>query len=271
MHVDEITTAHIMDVLSPILTERHETASRVRQRMEAVFDWVVNKGYRSDNPAERRVLKSLPRLRDTKGRHRALPYAEVPAALEKVRRFTADPGTRLAFEFLVLTASRSGEVRKANWVEVLWDQRTWEIPVIKMKARRPHRVPLSERAMEILHEAWWITGPDGLIFPSKSGGSMASDMTYNMMLKRLGIPADPHGFRSSFTDWAEEEVSDSSGPADAALAHQEKNKTRRAYKRTDFFEQRIGLMQTWADYVKGGRAVSEDPPGIGVSLRDQEI
>ena len=191
MHVDEITTAHIMDVLSPILTERHQTASRVRQRMEAVFDWVVNKGYRSDNPAERRVLKSLPRLRDTKGRHRALPYAEVPAALEKVRRFTADPGTRLAFEFLVLTASRSGEVRKANWVEVLWDQRTWEIPVIKMKARRPHRVPLSERAIEILHEAWWITGPDGLIFPSKPGGSAASDMTFTAMLKRLGIPAVP--------------------------------------------------------------------------------
>lgn len=120
-----------------------------------------------------------------------------------------------------------------------------------MKARRPHRVPLSDRAMEILREAWPVTGPDGLIFPSEPGGGVASGMTYNMMMRRLGIPAVPHGFRSSFTDWAEEQLSGYSPAADAALAHHENNKTRKAYKRTDFFVQRIGLMQEWADYIAG--------------------
>ena len=100
---------------------------------------------------------------------------------------------------------------------------------------------------------------------------MTSDMTYNVMLRRLAIPAVPHGFRSSFTDWAEEQVSDSSGPADAALAHQEKNKTRRAYKRTDFFQQRIELMQKWADYVAvaDGDPDPEVWPEIGVSGQDE--
>ena len=148
--------------------------------------------------------------------------------------------TKLAFEFLVLTAVRSGEVRQANWGEIQWERNTWEIPATKMKARRMYRIPLSGRAMGILTEAWGITGPDGLVFPAMPGGRVMSDMTFTALLRRLGIPAVPHGFRSSFTDWAEELVSDSSGPADAALAHQEKNKTRRAYKRTDFFQQRIG-------------------------------
>ena len=111
--------------------------------------------------------------------------------------------------------------------------------------------------MEILHEAWAITGPDGLIFPSERGG-LASDMTYNMMMRRLELPAVPHGFRSSFTDWAEELLEGYSPAADAALAHQESSKTRKAYKRTDFFQQRIGLMQKWADFVAG-----ETPRGTG--------
>ena len=100
---------------------------------------------------------------------------------------------------------------------------------------------------------------------------MASDMTYNVMLRRLAIPAVPHGFRSSFTDWAEEQVSDSSGPADAALAHQEKNKTKRAYKRTDFFQRRIGLMQKWADYVAvaDGDPDPEGWPEIRASVQDE--
>ena len=95
-----------------------------------------------------------------------------------------------------------------------------------MKARRFHRVPLSDRAMEILREAWPVSGPDGLIFPSERGGGMVSDMTYNMMLKRTEIPEVPHGFRSSFTDWAEELMEGYSSAADVALAHKESNKTR---------------------------------------------
>ena len=263
--VDEIAPSDVLAVLEPIWTVKNETATRVKQRIETVMDWAVQHDYRRYNPAGKALLTALPVFRKEEEHHPALPYEQVSWAIKKVRDSTANQLTKLAFEFLVLTAARSGEVRNANWGEILWDRRTWEISAIKMKARRPHRVPLSGRAMEILHEAWCITGPDGLIFPSTPGGSSASDMTYNVMLRRLGIPAVPHGFRSSFTDWAEEQVSDSSGPADAALAHQEKNKTRRAYKRTDFFQQRIGLMQKWADYVASvdRRPDPEDWPGIG--------
>ena len=269
--VDEITPSDVLAVLEPIWTVKNETATRVKQRTETVMDWAVQHGYRMYNPAGKALLTALPTFRKEEEHHPALPYEQVSWAIKKVRDSTANQLTKLAFEFLVLTAARSGEVRNANWGEILWDRRTWEISAIKMKARRPHRVPLSGRAMEILHEAWCITGPVGLIFPSTPGGSMASDMTYNVMLRRLAIPAVPHGFRSSFTDWAEEQVGDSSGPADAALAHQEKNKTKRAYKRTDFFQRRIGLMQKWADYVAvaDGDPDPEGWPEIRASVQDE--
>ena len=249
--VDEITPFDALAVLEPIWTAKPETASRVRQRMETVMDWAVTHGYRFDNPAGRALLRVLPRVNREPNHHTALPYSQVGWAVSRVRESNSHLLTKLAFEFLVLTAARSGEVRQANWGEILWDRRTWEIPAVKMKARRYHRVPLSDRAMEILHEAWLVSGPDGLVFPTEPGGGAASDMTYNVMMRRLGIPAVPHGFRSSFTDWVDEQHADYSNAADKALAHEEKNKTRRAYRRTDLFEKRIVLMQKWADYVAG--------------------
>ena len=248
--VDEITSEDVLAVLEPIWIAKPETASRVRQRMEAVMDWAVSHGFRIDNPASKALLKVLPAFKREENHHTALPsYNQVGWAIAMVRESTANLLTKLAIEFLVLTAARSGEVRYANWGEIRWDRRTWEIPAIKMKARRPHRVPLSDRAMEILNEAWAISGPDGLVFPSRPGGSAVSDMTYNALLRRLGIPAVPHGFRSSFTDWVDEQLPEYSAAADKALAHEETNKTRRAYKRSDLFDQRKGLMQKWSDYV----------------------
>ena len=254
MPVDEITSADVLAVLEPIWATKSETAARVKQRIETTMDWMVTHGHRLDNPAGKARLRVLPEVNREPNHHRALHYSQVGWALAKVRESTSNQLTKLAFEFLVLTAARSGEVRKADWGEILWERCTWEISHTRMKARRFHRVPLSDRAMEILHKAWPVTGPDGLIFPSSPGGSVASDMTYNVMLKRLGIPAVPHGFRSSFTDWAEELLAGYSPAADAALAHKEKSKTRRAYRRTDFFVQRIELMQEWADYVGGSES-----------------
>ena len=118
-----------------------------------------------------------------------------------------------------------------------------------MKSRRAHRVPLSGRAIEVLTEAWQISGPDGLVFPAVPNGKAMSDMTLTALLRRLGVPAVPHGFRSSFTDWTGEQWPEHSEAADKALAHKERSKTRRAYRRTDLFNRRIGLMQKWADYV----------------------
>ena len=130
-----------MAVLTPIWTEKPETASRVRQRIETVLDWAVAQGYRSDNPAARSITKVLPRMPRTKQHHQALRYPEVPQALETVRQSTADTVTKLAFEFLVLTAARSSEVRLATWDEINWVKRKWTVPAERMKARREHKVP----------------------------------------------------------------------------------------------------------------------------------
>ena len=249
--VDEITPFDALAVLEPIWTAKPETASRVRQRMETVMDWAVTHGYRLDNLAGRALLKVLPRVNREQNHYKALPYSQVGWAVSRVRESNSHLLTKLAFEFLVLTAARSGEVRKANWGEILWERCTWEVPAVEMKARRYHRVPLSDRAMEILYEAWPVSGPEGLVFPIEPGGGVVSDMTYNVMMRRLGIPAVPHGFRSSFTDWVDEQHSGHAAAADKALAHEEKNKTRRAYRRSDLFEMRIVLMQEWADYVAG--------------------
>ena len=247
--VDEIEPSDVLAVLEPIWTVKYETATRVKQRIGAVMDWAVQHGYRRYNPVGKGLMTALPSFRREEAHFPALPYERVGWAVGLVQESTANLLTKLAFEFLVLTAARSGEVRHANWGEILWHRQAWEIPAVKMKAKRVHRAPLSDRAMEILTEAWQISGPDGLVFPAVPGGKAMFDMTLTVLLRRLGIPAVPHGFRSSSTDWAEERRPELSEAADKALAHEEKSKTRRAYKRTDLFKPRIGLMRNWADYV----------------------
>ncbi len=249
--VDSITPADAMDVLSPIWTSKPETASRVRQRMETVMDWAVTHGYRLDNPAGRSLLKVLPSVKRLKEHRQALPYAQVPDAVVRVRESSADVPTKLAFEFLVLTAGRSGEVRAAEWREVDWETATWEIPGARMKARRPHRVPLSGRAIEILGEASRFGDGQGLVFPAARSSRAASPMTFTALLRRLGIPAVPHGFRSSFRDWVIELTSTPWAVAEAALAHNVGNATEAAYMRSDLFDQRRALMDAWAKYVAG--------------------
>ena len=251
MAVDEITAADVLAVLEPIWTVKNETATRVRQRIGAVMDWAVQHGYCLYNPVGKGLLKALPSFRREESHFPALLFDQVGWAVGLVRESNANLLTKLAFEFLVLTAARSGEVRHANWEEILWQRRTWQIPAIKMKSRRVHRVPLSDRAMEVLTEAWQISGPDGLVFPAVPNGKAMSDMTLTALLRRLGVPAVPHGFRSSFTDWAGEKWPKYSDAADKALAHEERSKTRRAHRRTDLFNRRIRLMQKWADYVTG--------------------
>ena len=241
-----------MNVLTPIWTGKPETASRVRQRMETVMDWVVTQGYRLDNPAGRSLLKVLPPVKRLKEHRRALPHAQAPAAVALVRESTADIPTKLAFEFLVLTAGRSGEVREADWSEIDWQKAKWEIPAARMKARRPHRVPLPSRAVEILRQASELSGGAGLIFPATRSGRAASSETFSVLMHRLEIPAVPHGFRSSFKDWVTECTSVPWAVGEAALAHNIGNSTEAAYMRTDLFDLRRALMDRWAEYVAGG-------------------
>ena len=170
--VDAVTTADAMAVLTPIWTTLAETSTRVRQRMETIFDYAIAQGWRSDNPAGA-LAKALPRRPRVKQHHPALPYDAVPEAVGRIQASTSDAVTKLGFEFLILTAARAGEVRGATWDEIDLEARTWTIPASRMKARKEHRVPLADRAIAILREAKALDVGNGLAFPNKRTGETA--------------------------------------------------------------------------------------------------
>ena len=219
--------------------------------METVLDWTVAQGWRSDNPAGKAITRVLPKQNGRVTHHPALPYSEVPEALTRIRESSADQSTRLAFEFLVLTAARSREVRLACWKEVDWEQKVWTIPAEKMKVRREHKVPLSLQGIQILVDARQLGGETKeLIFPSFNRAKPLSDMTFNNLLRRLEIPAVPHGFRSSFRDWCSEDMGEGYEiAAEMSLPHNVGNATRRAHARSELLGPRGTLMEAWADYV----------------------
>ena len=243
--VDAITTGDVLEVLLPIWTAKRNTAQKVRQRISAVMKWAVAQGHRADDPAGVAVLQALPKGGAQTRHHAALPYADVADALRQVRESGAWPGTALAFEWLVLTAVRSGETRGALWAEV--DGDTWTIPAERMKAGAAHRVPLSRQCLEVMERAREL-GHESLMFPSARGKTLLDD-ALNGLMRKLGIPAVPHGFRSSFRDWAAERTDAPRAVMEAALAHAVQNKTEAAYARSDLFERRRELMQEWADYL----------------------
>ena len=250
--VGEITTADILAVLTPIWHGKHVTARRVRQRIEAVMKWAVAMGLRPDNPAGDVLDQALGRHRVVVQHMRALPHSEVAGAIEAARTSAATLTTRLAFEFMVLTACRSGEVRLAGWDEIDLEAGEWTIPGERMKAQRPHRVPLSGRAMQILGEARTLGDGGGLVFPSPEGRPL-SGSTLSTLLRGLRIAAVPHGFRSSFRDWCGECSNAPREVAEAALAHVVRDKVEAAYARSDLFERRRVLMDDWAAYLAGER------------------
>ena len=248
--VSEVTTADMLAILTPIWHTKPETARRVRQRIGAVMKWAVAMGYRPDDPAGDVLARALGRQQAVVQHMRALPHGEVADAITTVRTSKASITTKLAFEFLVLTAARSGEVRLATWDEIELDAGVWTVPATRMKAKRDHRVPLSARAVTILAEAQGRSDGTGLVFPNPRGKPL-SDMTLSKLVKELGIQAVPHGFRSSFRDWAAEQTSTPREVAEAALAHTVRNPTEAAYARSDLFDRRRRLMNDWASYLNG--------------------
>ena len=254
--VGEIGSGDILGVLTPIWTEKPEPASRLRQRIETVLDWMVAQGWWSDNPAGRAVTRALPRHSGVRNHYEALHYSEAPAAMAKVRESSSDLITRLSLEFLVLTAARSSEARLANRSEIDSTTSTWAIPAERMKARREHRVPLCRRARGILLEVQQQYGQDpgqdkGLIFPGGRRGDPLSNMTHIQVLRRLEIPTVPHGFRSSYRDWVIEQTDTSWVVGEAAPAHNLGNFTEMAYARTDLFDKRRDLMEAWGRFLIG--------------------
>ena len=181
---------------------------------------------------------------------RALPHRDVAAVVETVRASGAALGIKLAFEFLVLTAAGSGEVRGAEWTEIDAEEHVWTVPATRSKAKREHREPLTGRALEILDTARSLDDNNPLVFPSVRGKRM-NDMALSALLRTLEVPAVPHGFRSTFRDWAAEESNHPREVVEAALAHVVQNKVEAAYARSDLFERRRRLMDDWSVYVVG--------------------
>ena len=247
MHVDKIDTADVMAILLPIWSTKRATAKRVRHRVSAVMKWAVAQGFRQDNPAGEAISAALPKNTVPQQHLRALPHAEVGTALVRVRGSRAYRGTVLAFEFLVLTACRGAEVRGARWEEINLSEAVWTIPAERMKSAREHRVPLSPQALALLGESRKLSGGGDLAFPSRTGRQI-SQSTMPTMLRNLNIHAVPHGFRSSFRDWAAECTDFPREVCELALAHVNSDRVEAAYRRSDLFEKRRKLMDDWAAY-----------------------
>jgi integrase len=248
--VDSIESADVLAALTPVWNSKPETARRVRQRMKTVFDWAKASGYRSgDNPVEG-VSKVLPKHNGKKVHHPALPYAQVPEFLIAMRDCAAGVSAKLAFEYMILTATRTSEVLLAEWNEIDVDAKTWTIPAERMKAKVEHRVPLSPRCLEILRAAREITDGGKYVFPGrlhKPLSNMVFEMTLRDRMNRDDIT--PHGFRSSFRDWAEEKTNTQRSVVEAALSHKVPDKVEAAYLRTTLFDKRRRLMDAWATYA----------------------
>ena len=249
--VSEVTSADMLEILAPIWHEKAATARKLRQRLHAVLEWAVAMEFRIDNPCDR-IGPVLGPQHNVVQHMRALPHREVAAAIRTARASTVPLAVRLAFEFLVLTAARWGEVRWAEWTEIDRENGVWTVPARRMKSNREHRVPLCGRAVEILDEARdLVGGTSPYLFPNRLGKQLEEKQLRRMFGKH-GIAAVPHGFRSSFRDWAAEETDHPREVVEAALAHVVQNRVEAAYRRTDLFERRRRLMNDWAAYLAGG-------------------
>ena len=248
LRVSEVTSADLMAALAPIWTAKQETARRVRQRIGVVLKWAMAKGWRKDNPADA-VSLALPKVDKAVEHRKSLGYAEVAGCIQTVQASGAGLSTKLALEFLVLTASRSGEARDALWSEIDLAAKVWTIPALRMKAKRAHRVPLSGRAVELLKQARGLSEGDGLVFPGTIKGRPLSDMTLIKLVRELGYPIDIHGFRTSFRTWAQERTTFPREVAEAALAHMAGDAVEQAYARSDLFEKRGKMMEAWAGFT----------------------
>jgi integrase len=250
LDVAEIQTADVQRVLDPIWLTKTETATRLRGRIEQVLDWATVRGSRSgDNPARWRghLDHLLPRPSKIAKvtHHPAVDVAGAPALVSRIRAAAGQSTHAMLLQ--ILTACRSGEVLGARWDEIDLDQALWIIPAGRMKAGREHRVPLSRQALELLR-AQPVIARSALVFPSSKLHTPLSNRTLTALLRRLKAPCVPHGWRSTFRDWAAETTHYPGEVVEMALAHAISDKTEAAYRRGDLLVKRAALMQDWADY-----------------------
>jgi len=252
--VQVVDTGLVCKVLERIWTVKPETASRVRGRVEAILDWAKVRGYRSgENPARWRghLDQALPprsKIRKI-AHHPALPYSEIGGFMVSLREREAIAAR--ALEFTILTAARTGEVLGARRTEIDLASKVWTIPGERMKAGREHRVPLSERAIALI-ERVLVCHESEYVFPGERR-AMLSNMAMDMLLRRMNSNVTVHGFRSTFRDWAADYTNFSNEVCEAALAHAIANKAEAAYRRSDLFEKRRKLMETWGQFCNTSR------------------
>jgi integrase len=258
--VQAVDVGLVMKALEPIWQTKSETASRLRGRIEAVLNWATVRGYRKgDNPARWRghLDKLLPARSKVQRveHHPALPYDELADFVAMLR--SQEGIAARALEFLILTATRTGEVIGARWDEVDLGEKIWVVPAARMKAGREHRVPLSGAAAGILEEMKKIRESD-FVFPGGKRGKPLSNMAMLAVLKRIGrSDLTAHGFRSSFRDWAAERTNFQREVAEMALAHTVGDKVEAAYRRGDLFQKRRQMMDGWARFCGTARPSAE--------------
>ncbi|WP_170234915.1 tyrosine-type recombinase/integrase [Croceicoccus sediminis] len=248
--VNDIEGPLIREVLLDFWLEKPETARRVKQRIGVVLDWAYANGMRATEAPMRSLSRALPRQPKQDGHFAAMPYQDVPTFLKHLHKRTSV--ARLALEFLILTASRSGEVRGAKWAEINLDAKLWTVPAERMKVGKEHVVPLTDSAIDVLERARpYYAECSDLVFPGRNVLRQMSDMTLLKILRYAKLPFTVHGFRSAFRDWAAEKTSYPGEVAEAALAHTVSNKVEAAYRRTNYLDKRRELMREWSDFCLG--------------------
>lgn len=252
LDVAHISQAHVLRILEPVWTEKTETASRVRGRIENVLDWAAARGHRSgDNPARWKghldKLLAAPKKIKKVAHQPAVPIDDAPAFYAALAE--RDGIAARALQFAMLTAARSGEVRGATWAEIDLERALWTVPASRMKAGTEHRVPLSPAALALLKGLPRIEGTD-VVFPAPRLGPL-SDAALSAVMQRMGSPYVPHGLRSTFRDWVSERTEFPRDLAEKALAHTLDSKTEAAYRRGDMLERRAAMMAVWAEFLDG--------------------
>jgi integrase len=249
--VAQIDTPLILQVLKPLWHDRPETLSRVRARIASVLDYAKAAGYRQgDNVAGWNIVGKLLPARGkiaAVNHFEAVDYREVPAFVAALRK--REGTAARALEFLIYTATRSAEVREATWREIDFDNATWTIPAERMKADKDHRVPLAPEALELLRGLYREgDSDDGLVFLASQPGKPLSATALARVMRRMGRTEVPHGFRSSFSDWAHETTGYSNHAIELSLSHTIGTAVEKAYRRGDMFEKRRKLMEQWVRY-----------------------
>lgn len=260
--VDKVDDEHLETILEPIWISKHQTATRLRGRIERVLSWATTKKFRSgDNPARwgghlKELLPAVPKSVKRPKHFSSVHYSELPELVTELRQ---KPGIGArALEFLILTAARTSEIRFMEWCEIDFDTKIWTIPASRMKMEREHRVPLSSRAIEILngqrglHSRW--------VFPGEWLDRPMSNMTMLMLLRTLKAGVTVHGMRSSFRTWCGERTSYPRLVCEAALAHRNDDAVEDAYLATDYLERRVVLMSEWLSFIEKVPATASVTP-----------